>query len=471
MIKNSDKYSILVKNSVIFAIGTFGSKVLQFLIVPLYTYVLSTTEYGQIDLFTTTISLLLPFVTLLIQESIIRFLTAKEITNEEAVNIGFTVFLFSCVFSIIASIAYAVLFDPQFAILFFICLVFNSYITIFQNYLKACEKVSEFTKCGLLNTFIFLTSNVIFLTVFRMGIRGYLYSMILSLVCSAIYITVKGRILVNIKIGVVDYSAFKVMLKYSIPLIPNNLMWWIMNAGDKYVINYFLGDAANGIYSVSIKLATIISTVFGIFMQAWQLSAIKEKGDDDTKEFYSKVYIMVMALLVISSSIIIAFTRPFYILVLSENFFEANRYSPLLCVATILNCLATFTAITYVVNKNTKKAFSTTAIGALVNVVVNIILIKSLGLIGVAIGTIIGYLVVVILRVIDMKKYLDINFDWRRSVSSMIIVISLSIVYLYIGDLQAIVIGILCSCVLVLLYRKELIILIKNMMANFPRKK
>lgn len=467
----ANKYSYLIKNSLIFAVGTFGSKVLQFLIVPLYTYVLTTTEYGIIDLFTTTVSLLIPFATLLIQEALIRFLTSREVSNQEAINIGFSVFVGSCILSIFAGIGYAVLFNSQLAIVFYVCLVLNSYMAIFQNYLKACEKIKEFTICGLLNTFIFLFCNVMFLTVFKLGMKGYLVSLIISLVFSSIYITIKGNIIKEIDIKKLNKQIFKEMLMFSIPLIPNNLMWWIMNAGDKYIINYFLGNDANGIYSVSIKLATIVSTLFGIFMQSWQLSAIKESEDNEVVDFYNKVYVMVMALLFISSSLIIAFTRPFFLILINRSFFDANKYSPLLCVATILNCLSTFAGVIYVVNKKTKKAFSSTALGAVVNIIANLILIKNLGLVGIALGTIIGYFVVVVLRIIDMKKYINMNFDWVRTIASFLILFGVSIIYFFVDDMYIMIIGILCTMVIILLYKREFIKLVKLFLFKFVRKR
>ena len=172
---------------------------------------------------------------------------------------------------------------------------------------------------------------------------------------------------------------------------------------------------------------------------------------------------MVMALLLISCSLIIAFTKPIFSFAISENFYEANIYSPLLCVATVLNCLATFAGVSYVVNKNTKKAFSTTAIGALTNVIANFLLIQYLGLIGVAIGTIIGYLAVVVMRVIDMKKYINMNFDWKRTICSIVIVTMLSVIYLFVDDVKIVVIGLLCSGVLILLYKKEFHALLETM--------
>lgn len=465
------KYSNLAKNTIIFGIGTFGSKVLQFLIIPLYTYVLSTSEYGMIDLFSTTITLMLPFVTLLIHESIIRYLATNEISNKNAVSIGMTIFFISCLFSIATSILYSYLFNNNYASIFFICLVTNSYIVIFQNYLKACGKVKDFTICGLLNTFSFLVCNVLLLVSFKCGIIGYLYSMLISQIISVIFITIKGRLIKNFSFKEIDFYIVKEMLNYSIPLIPNNLMWWIMNAGDKYIINYFLGDNANGLYSLSIKLATIITTVFSIFMQAWQLSAIKENEKKEQAVFYSKVYVVMMSLLFISSIFIISVTRPLFKYIMNPEFYEANLISPLLCVATILNCIATFFGVCYLINKQTKKAFFTTVVGAVTNVLANLVLINLLGLIGVAFGTIIGYLIVVLLRIKDMKQVVLMDFDNKRSVVSMITVLALAICYLIFGDTQVLIISIISMLFIIILYRYELLQLINSILKNSILKK
>lgn len=457
------KYSELVKNTILFALGSFGNKVLQFLIVPLYTFVLTTAEYGKIDLFTTTITLLMPFSTLMVQEAIIRFLAANEISDGEAVHVGLSVFAFSCAFSIFAGFLYSLVFDGVFSVIFTICLVLNSYITIFQNYLKACNRIKEYTVCGLLDTFLFLTGNVFFLVVLKKGIWGYLYSRVISLACTTLFITLTGRLFQPFVFQKVDRCIIKKMLFFCIPLIPNSLMWWIMNAGDKYIINLFLGDAANGIYSVSIKLATIITTIFGVFMQAWQLSAIKEYGDEQQSVFYSKIFAMVMALLLLSCSLIITFTRPIFSILISESFFEANLYSPLLCVATILDCMATFSGVSYVVNKNTKQALATSMLGAVVNVFANFCLIRFLGLVGVAVGTVVGYLVVVVFRMINMKKTIHMSFDIARTVSAIGVLALYSVLYIHMNDHQSVLFGVVSTSILFIMYRVEVINILRDL--------
>ena len=456
MSNDTKKYAHLLKNTIIFGIGTFGSKVLQFLIVPLYTYFLTTEEYGKIDIFATTISLALPFVTFLVQESIIRFLTAKEISDKEAVNSGMMVFLISILLSIVITPLYAQVFEKEYAIFFFVCLILNSFVAIFQNYLKACGKVMDFTACGLINTFSFLIANVLMLVVFKIGIVGYLYSMIISQIFSGIYILVRGEIIRKISLIKFDFSVIKSMLLFSIPLIPNNLMWWIMNAGDKYIINYFLGDSYNGLYSISIKLATIVTTMFNIFMQAWQLSAIEENESKEQGRFYSKVYSNMMALLLISVAIILMFNRPLFSIFIGENFFDAHLYSPLLCVATVINCMSTFFGVVYLVSKTTGKAFSTTIVGAIVNVFANLLLIKPFGLTGVALGTIIGYVVVMIIRIRDTKEHISMNFDIVRTTIGLLVILGCSIGYLFISNNFSIFLGFVCLIIITIIYHHEL---------------
>ena len=67
----------LVKNTLLLMLGNFSSKLLVFLMVPLYTSVLTTAEYATSDLLTTTINLLYPFATLMISTAVMRFCLDK----------------------------------------------------------------------------------------------------------------------------------------------------------------------------------------------------------------------------------------------------------------------------------------------------------------------------------------------------------------------------------------------------------
>lgn len=453
---NQGRYSKLVENTIIYGIGTFGSKILQFLIVPLYTYVLTAEEYGQIDIFVITISLLVPFVTLYVQEAVIRFLTVREMSEQQAVSNCLAIFALSIPACFCFSLLFAWSVGFTFFVPFFICLALNAFMTIFQNYLRACGKTVNFVICGLINTFVFLAMNVILLVVFRMGILGYLASMIVSYVVSSLYIIVSGRLIANFSLKAINRSILARMIKFSVPLVPNGLMWWAMSAGDKYIIAFALGADANGIFSLSLKIATLVTTVFSVFMQAWELSAIEESSSEDRLSFYENVFKSMMALLVISALVVVIATRPVFLLIIDSSYYEANFYSPLLCASSVFNCVATFAGTSYLVLNNTKRSFTTTFIGACANVILCMLSITAFGLAGVSISFVVGYALVAFLRMSDMRKEISFGVDSVRTVVSIVMIMVIAAIHLVIDGLVVDIVASLCLAVAVVNYRKEL---------------
>ncbi len=417
---NTSKYKYLAKNTAIFAVGTFGSKILTFLIVPIYTYYLSTEDYGNIDLFSTAISLMLPFTTLVIYESIIRFLPTYEIDKDEAISISMLIFMWGTCITFLGIPVYKYLFNKsEFVLYFIVCLIFNSYNQIFGQYLRARGKSISFSLNGMIITVVTVFSNVIFLLIFRCGVYGYLYSLILAQLLAGIQCTIAGDVLHHCSFRSININFLKRMLLYSIPLIPNNLMWWLMNAGDKYMINYFMGSSANGIYSLSMKLPTILNLIYSIFMQAWQLSALEEQKSGKT--FYTYIFKWTSALLVLCTSCIIVFVKPIFILMIEDSFVEAWKYVPFLSIATLFSCFSTFAGVIYLVKVESHKSFITTFIGAITNLILNLILIKLYGLYGIAIGTTLGYVIVFLIRAKDAQKAIGMSFDMTRMVLSVAI--------------------------------------------------
>lgn len=458
----SDKYKYLINNTAIFAIGTFGSKILTYLIVPLYTYILSTEDYGTIDLFTTTISLMLPFTTFVIYEGIIRFLISKEINEKCAITLNMVIFGFGIIIVVCSIPFISQIFTEKIYIkLYIIILLLYTYNQIFSQYLRACGKSVAFTINGIIITIVTLLFNIIFLLILKKGVLGYLYSLILAQLLASIQSTTSGKIIQNISIKAVNWNILRKILLYCIPLIPNNLMWWIMNAGDKYIISYYMGISYNGIYSLAIKIPTILNLMYSIFMQAWQLSAIQENGKDNQETFYSNIYKSVMGILIITSSIIILTVKPIFIILINNDFISAWKYVPLLCIAMVISCMATFMSVTYMINKSTKKSFFSTFVGACINLTCNFLFIHKLGLYGVALGTILGYLTVYFIRAHDTKKNIRMSLDITRSIISFLILFIQTILLLkesvHILWLKEIILVVIIS----FLYKKEILLIIR----------
>lgn len=452
------KYKELVHNTSIFALGTFGSKILIFLIVPLYTHVLSTSEYGEIDLITATISLLIPFATMLIYEAAIRFLVGKESDEKTIFNNCVFVFVLGLILSIVLSpIILLLLGMIKYFLIFYILLALSAYNTIFGQFLRASGDNWAFSLSGIMNTFFTVFLNLLFLVIFKWGINGYLYALIIADIISDVYIFIKCSTTKKINLKYVNFDVLKKMLVFSLPLVPNNIMWWIMNAGDKYVINYFLGNSANGIFSISYKIPTIITMIFSIFMQAWQVSAIKESNDKERNAFYKDIFNFISIILIVASLLMITFIQPLFILIIGKDFISAWKFVPLLSVSTLINCYATFAGVVYIINKKSFRSFFTTFVGALTNLILNYILIRYIGLYGVAIGTLIGYLVVMIIRFIDYKESFNINLFSNKFLLLQLIVIIDAIQYTCLNNMIKYVLSFIFVIMVLFVFRNDIL--------------
>lgn len=348
------------------------------------------------------------------------------------------------------------------ALFFTVLLVLNSFNSIFTHYLRAVGKNIEYTVKGIVGTVVLLSLNVLFLVVFKLGMMGYLYSMLISQSVGVLYLLSIGNLWNKLNFKSLDFLLLKKMLRFSIPLIPNSLMWWVMSAGDKYIINFFLGDSANGIYSLSLKIPTIITLFYSIFFQAWQMSAIEENNSKSRRQFYETVYKLTNALLAVLIVCIIAGIKPLYVLVMNERFSSAWIYVPILCVATAFNCQSSFFGVVYTTSMKTQKAFGTTALGAIANLAFNIMLIKPLGLQGVAVGTCMGYIVVALVRARDAKKEINMDFDIIRTIFAIIIISAQSLATISFGNIGIGIVGGISMILVILLYRTEAIEIINK---------
>lgn len=465
------KYKKLAKNTAIFAVGNFSTKILSFLIVPLYTYVLTTEEYGRIDLFVTTLSFLVPIMTLSIQEALIRYLLGKEVDENTAISNCWAVYIVGAVISVLLFPLYRLyLKDENISLIFTILLLFNSFNAIFTHYLRSIGRNIAYTIKGIIDTIVLLSFNVIFLIFMHLGMMGYLYSMAISQLVGCVYLLFVGKLWNKLNLKHLNYRVLKKMVRFSMPLIPNSLMWWIMSAGDKYIINYFLGDSANGIYSLSLKIPTIITMLYSIFFQAWQMSAIEENDSKEREEFYSTIYRLTNALLIGIVALIIIGIKPLYVLVMNNNFATAWVYVPILSIATAFNCQSSFFGVVYTTAEKTTRAFGTTALGATMNLIFNFALIKPLGLQGVAVGTCMGYIVVALVRARDAKKEINMDFDIKRTFLAVAIVFIQSIITIYIGNIGIIVVGIISISLLVKIYYYEICEIVNKCRILFRRK-
>ncbi len=469
------KYKKLVRNTGALALGALGSKIITFLVVPLYTYILTTAEYGQIDLFTTASGLIIPFLTLQMNEAIIRFITGNDNDSCYILNNSMLIYAIGTIISILLFPTYKyILQDNKYILLFMIYLILLSYNSIFSHYLRVIGKNFSYSINGIVSTLCVVLLNLLFLLKLKMGVTGYLYAIVISQLVSNIYITYSGQILRKLSLKYIDFGILKQMLKYSVPLIPNTLMWWIMNAGDKYIINFYLGNDGNGIYSLAMKIPTIINLFYSTFISAWQISTIEEMKSKDIAKYYDNVFGMVSTSLTIMVSFIILLVKPVFKVLIGSSFISAWQFIPFLSIAMVISCYSSFYGVAYSAYKLSNRVFLTTMIGAVANIIFNFLLVNRFGLYGVATGTMLGYLIVMAVRFRDAKRIMGLKIDYFKILGPLALLVAIAVIALRFGQSYIYYIISLVGILLILLISlsnlTKGITIVRNILSGFYHK-
>ena len=410
-----NRYKKLFSTTVILGIGTFGSKLLTFLLMPLYTHVLTQGEYGTVDLLVQAANLLIPLVSLGINESIIRFGADGETDPRTVFSTGFVTILIG--FGGFCLLFPALRLIPGFGehlpliYLFIFCSMMHY---LCARLTKALGFVKRFALGGILGTALTLLLNVLFLLVLDWGISGYILAILLSDVCTIIFLTIVSRLYRYLRFNWIKKTKWKAMLRYSIPLIPTTVLWWITDVSDRYIVKLFLGADANGLYAVSYKIPTILVLLCSVFMDAWQLSVLAEKSKLERQTFFSKVFSLYQSVMFLAAGGLIVFAKVITKILVSDAFYASWQYIPTLIIATAFSCFVTFLGTVYVVEKQSTSTLWTSCLGAGMNIVGNILLIPVWGVHGAAVSTALSYMIVFFTRAVHTRRFIPIDWSVRR---------------------------------------------------------
>lgn len=412
-IESRGKY--LLKNTAVFAIGNIATKLITFILVPIYTHILTTQEYGVVDLISTISMVLAPVLILNISESVMRFSLDKDANHNQIMSSGLLILISAAVLGMLI-IPIVKLFDNlgEYSYYLYFYTIASASSQLFLCYLRGKERLLQYTLGNIINTFSVAILNIIFLVVLKKGIAGYLMAYIISNIITATYAFLVGNVFEVIKNFKINKKLTSEMLKYSLVLVPNVFMWWIMNSADRIVITTVVGAAANGIFAIAYKIPSLISTVAGIFNQAWSYSAIREDESDDKESYTNNVYrgfFMVVSIAALGMMMIL---KPFMHFYVNEAYYSAWKYTPYLIIGFVFQTLGTFLSTPYTVNKDSKGFLFSATFGAVVNIALNFLLVFKWGITGVAIATCASYIAVFFYRVIDTKKYIKMDVFNKR---------------------------------------------------------
>lgn len=422
----------LVKNTFILSLGTLGSKVFSFLLLPLYTAVLTTEDYGNVDVLQSVIQLVIPLITLQLSGAIFRFLIDEKKADgiSKVITSSFMVVLVDLIIAeAIIQFVHCFVEIPHFFI-FQIALVAGVLFNITQSIVRGLGDNALYSFCGFISVLSSLIVNIILILGFNFRGESILIAYAVScFLCTFIMFFVE-KIYRYIDIKGFDRQKIKEELKYCLPLIPNEISWWIANSSDRFIILATLGSSYNGIYAVANKIPTLYTTVYNVFNLAWIESVSRCFNDSDRDEYINRMTKTFNRLFICVCIFVISFVSLAFKFLVGKNYSDAYPHVLILIIAVFFHSANAFYGGIYTGFKDTKIIAKTTIIGALLNIVINFALINYIGLYAASLSTLISYFIISLLRVLGLRHKVYIKWEFKFLFAALIMLGVVCVSYL-----------------------------------------
>lgn len=430
MIEKSDS---LKKNTILLMGGTVLNKGLQFIVIPFFSTWLSTSEYGQFDLLYTYVLLLIPIITLSTHEAVFRF-GVNENNIERKKNIitgGLIVDVINFLLIFAVSIPFSNKLGVGVYISFLIYLIAELFSTYLRGYLRAIKRLDIYSIAMVISTMVMSVAVTVLVYVVKLGVIGMLVGYAIGTLTGNLVICILSKWRKMISFGQNSIKEIKRLISYSIPLVPNDLSWWIMNASDRQIINMYFGNVGNGIYAITHKIPALCSVIFNMFSISWQQEVVDRIEGAEHNRYFNEVFNKMLTMLLSFCGCLLAGSCVLYYYIFDLKYFEAIQYSPILISSAAIMALSQFLGGIQIALKKPKENGITTAVGAVSNIIIHLVLIKWIGLYAAAISTLVSNILIFILRVYLLRRYYRIALNRKTVIMIIIYVYFLIMAYVH----------------------------------------
>lgn len=463
----------LMKNTIIIFCGKVCTQLISFFLLPLYTGYLATKDYGIVDLITTYVTLLVPIITLELEMSIFRYLVdsrGKDKETKKLMSNNFGVLLIALLIFSILYVIVTSFWKFNFRWLILIDIIICTFSGNFLQISRGMGRTLDYSISCLITGALTIVSNILLIAVFKLGAFGMITSMALANGVGALYLFIRLKLYKLINFKLMDKKLIKEMYQYSIPLVPNGISWWIVNVSDRTIISYVLGTAANGLYAVSNKFPTILSSLLGVFNLSWSESAALHINSPDRDEFFSDISNTVTKLFTSLGVGMIACMPFIFPLLINSKYNGAFNQIPILVLGAVFNVVVCLYSAVYIAKKMTKQVATVSIIGAIINITINVLFIKYIGLYAASISTAISYFVMMVYRHIDLKKYVNIKYESGLIVKTFLI-FTFSIILYYQKNMILNIINLIVVVIYAFIMNKDFLNSVKKLfLSKFGRK-
>lgn len=404
-----------LKNSVLFLVGSVFSKLLSFILLPLYTTYIPTEDFGVYDIATLYVSLISGVVYFEIWSAMLRYLydfneTGKMTVIKSSLKIfGISTFVFVGVSFLVCALAHI-----EYATL----VIGWGIVTAFSTYMcflaRGLGKNIDFAVSGILNTAVCLGVNILLIIGFKMNYSALYLGSICGMLLQSVYLLLRvGKVKAIIK-AKADKALTKQIFRYAFPLCLNTAAYWVLHSSARIIYNALCGDSASGIFSVGNKFGTIIVLATTCFTYAWQDMSFSASNESKSTELYStasKKY-----LLFLSSCLCVALPVLWIVfpVLVKGDYVQAINYVPLFLIVAVASGYSAFIGNIFYAIKSTKAISYSTLVSGVVTVCFAVPLIKLLNANGANLAVLIGFTLNVIIRFIILKRKIDFKIPAKE---------------------------------------------------------
>lgn len=451
-----NKKKQLAKNTLIIFLGKVCTQLISFFLIPLYTSYLATNEYGIVDLVQTYVTLLVPIITMELEMSIFRYLVDSRTDSKNTkklISNNFYILRFCLILFLVLYLGVCFFIDIPYKWIILVDIIVCVLSGNFLQISRGLGKITDFSISCILTGLTTVVSNIILICFVGLKAEGMIISMALANGICSLYLFIRLKLYKYIDFKLVDKKLIKDMYKYSLPLVPNGISWWIVNISDRTIISFILGAGANGLYAISNKFPTIISSLTGVFNLSWSESAALHIDSEDRDEFFTDITNTVIKLFTALGIGMIACMPFVFPIMVNKQYADAYNYIPFLVLATVFNVVICLYSQVYLAKKLSKQVATTAIMGAIINIIINVLLIKPLGIYAAALSTTISYFVMMVYRHIDLKKYINIKIETSLIIKT-IIMFSISIFVYYLNNIWINIINLIVVVIYCVLLNK-----------------
>jgi len=467
--------SELTKNTLLLGLSKIATQVVSFSLIPIYTFFLAPNDLGLIDLIATYIALIVPFLTIQLEFATFRFAIEKRNNQEklsELISTILAIILPVIIISMVIFFAISLFITTPYAPLIVLNIFTSIIASVFLQFSRGIGRTKTFAIANIVAGITTALLSIAFIAILRWSASSILLATALSNVIVVIYLFFAMNLRKQIKPKRINFKIGRELLTYSLPLLPNNISWWVLNISDRTIISLVIGAAANGIYAIASKLAFIPGVIFGIFNMSWTETASLHIDKPDRDEYFSKICNNAIKIYSCITALFIATLPILFPYLVGREYLESYKYIPILALGSLAQGLVGLYSAIYIAKKKTKQIANTSLLAAIINIVVNLSLIYFIGVYAAAISTLVAFLALFIYRHFDVQQYARITYDNNVFIKVVVLLVFTITICYWNNNIANIISLIFVVASTVLLNRTfiaELFNIIKNKLSNTLR--